>query len=170
MIGAYLMATFAEATGSFWMALPLALLATALVGAALEVSLLRKLYERDHLTQVLATSRSSDRERGGAHHLGNQSLMLNPPSGLTGPVQLAGRRQEARPIAWRSSPWDLCGLVAVCPGDEDQGRHAGARGRLEPGDGGRDGCQHPASLHGGLRARRGAPALAGAMLGPLLAV
>ena len=55
MIGAYLMATFAEATGSFWLALPLALVATALVGAALEVSLLRKLYERDHLTQVLAT-------------------------------------------------------------------------------------------------------------------
>ena len=55
MIGAYLMATFAAATGSFWVALPLALVATAIVGAVLEIALLRKLYERDHLTQVLAT-------------------------------------------------------------------------------------------------------------------
>ena len=43
MIGAYLMASFAQATGSFWMALPLALAATALVGAVLEVSVLRRL-------------------------------------------------------------------------------------------------------------------------------
>src|SRR6185295_12143754 len=55
MIGAYLMASLAQATGSYWMALPLALIATGLIGAALEISLLRKLYERDHLTQVLAT-------------------------------------------------------------------------------------------------------------------
>ena len=34
MIGAYLMASFAQATGSFWLALPLALVATAMVGAA----------------------------------------------------------------------------------------------------------------------------------------
>src|SRR5678816_3705639 len=55
MVGAYLMASLTAATGSFWMALPLALVATGLVGAALEMSLLRRLYERDHLTQVLAT-------------------------------------------------------------------------------------------------------------------
>src|ERR671923_57187 len=55
MIGAYLMASLAQATGSFWVALPLALVATAIVGALLEISLLRRLYERDHLTQVLAT-------------------------------------------------------------------------------------------------------------------
>ena len=38
MIGAYLLASFVQATGSFWPALPLALPATALVGAVLEVS------------------------------------------------------------------------------------------------------------------------------------
>ncbi|HEX5767253.1 MAG TPA: branched-chain amino acid ABC transporter permease [Burkholderiales bacterium] len=96
MIGAYLMATFAEATGSFWMALPLALLATALVGAALEVSLLRKLYERDHLTQVLATFAVILIANEVVRIIwGNQSLMLNPPSGLTGPVQLPGGVQYA---------------------------------------------------------------------------
>src|SRR5260221_6641095 len=55
MIGAYLMASLTQAMGSFWMALPLALLATALVGTILEITLFRKLYERDHLAQVLAT-------------------------------------------------------------------------------------------------------------------
>jgi branched-chain amino acid transport system permease protein len=96
MIGAYLMATFAEATGSFWMALPLALVATALVGAALEVSLLRKLYERDHLTQVLATFAVILIANELVRIIwGNQSLMLNPPSALTGPVQLPGGMQYA---------------------------------------------------------------------------
>jgi branched-chain amino acid transport system permease protein len=52
MIGAYLMATLAQATGSFWMALPLAMAATAAVGMALEAGLLRRLYERDHLSQA----------------------------------------------------------------------------------------------------------------------
>ena len=91
MIGAYLMATLAQATGSFWAALPLALAATALVGAVLEVVLLRKLYERDHLTQVLATfaviliANETVRIVWGA-----QSLMLNAPAALTGPVELPG--------------------------------------------------------------------------------
>jgi branched-chain amino acid transport system permease protein len=91
MIGAYLMATLAQATGSFWAALPLALAATALVGAVLEVVLLRELYERDHLTQVLATfaviliANETVRIVWGA-----QSLMLNAPAGLTGPVELPG--------------------------------------------------------------------------------
>ncbi len=96
MIGAYLMATLAEATGSFWVALPLALVATALVGAALEVSLLRRLYERDHLTQVLATFAVILIANEVVRIIwGNQSLMLNPPAGLTGPVTLPGGMQYA---------------------------------------------------------------------------
>jgi branched-chain amino acid transport system permease protein len=96
MIGAYLMATLAEATGSFWVALPLALAATALVGAALEVSLLRRLYERDHLTQVLATFAIILIVNEVVRIIwGDQSLMLNPPTGLTGPVTLPGGMQYA---------------------------------------------------------------------------
>src|ERR671918_2177117 len=96
MIGAYLMASFVQATGSFWVALPLALAATALVGAALEVSLLRTLYERDHLTQVLATFAVILIANEGVRILwGNQSLMLNAPAGLTGPVTLPGGVQYA---------------------------------------------------------------------------
>jgi branched-chain amino acid transport system permease protein len=90
------MATFVQATGSFWIALPLALAATALVGAALEVALLRKLYERDHLTQVLATFAVILIANEVVRIIwGNQSLMLNAPAGLTGPVTLPGGMQYA---------------------------------------------------------------------------
>ncbi len=96
MIGAYLMATLAQATGSFWMALPLALVATALVGAALEISLLRRLDERDHLTQVLATFAIILIANEVVRIVwGPQSLMLNAPAGLTGPVELPGGMQYA---------------------------------------------------------------------------
>src|SRR3954468_24695810 len=55
MVGAYLMATLAQATGSFVLGLLLAVVATGAVGIVLEVSVLRPLYRRDHLSQVLAT-------------------------------------------------------------------------------------------------------------------
>ena len=81
MIGAYLMASIVQATGSFWLSLPLALAATALVGAALEVSLLRRLYERDHLTQVLATFAIILIANEVVRLIwGTQSIMLNAPA------------------------------------------------------------------------------------------
>src|SRR4030081_1589007 len=55
MIGAYLAATFTAQLSSFWLALPLALVCTAIIGMLLEVSVLRRFYQRDHLSQVLAT-------------------------------------------------------------------------------------------------------------------
>lgn len=55
MLGAYMMVTCFAVTGSFWLALPLALLATAVVAMLLEVLIVRRLYRRDHLAQVLAT-------------------------------------------------------------------------------------------------------------------
>ncbi|MBK6007838.1 branched-chain amino acid ABC transporter permease [Ramlibacter ginsenosidimutans] len=55
MIGAFVAAWLLPLTGSFWLALAGAVAATAIVGALLEVSLLRALYTRDHLSQVLAT-------------------------------------------------------------------------------------------------------------------
>ena len=91
MIGAYLMASFAQATGSFWTALPLALVATALVGAALELSVLRRLYERDHLAQVLATFAIILIANEAVRLIwGSQPIMLNGPAALTGPVELPG--------------------------------------------------------------------------------
>jgi branched-chain amino acid transport system permease protein len=89
MIGAYLMATLLAATGNFWLALPLAIVATALVGLVLEVALMRHLYRRDHLTQVLATFAviliADDLVK---MIWGPAPMMLNAPASLAGPVEL----------------------------------------------------------------------------------
>ncbi|WP_283179403.1 branched-chain amino acid ABC transporter permease [Gemmobacter sp. 24YEA27] len=55
MVGAYLMATFAATTGNFWLGLALTLPAMLVVGLLLELGIFRKLYQRPHLDQVLAT-------------------------------------------------------------------------------------------------------------------
>ena len=55
MVGAYLATTLIEWTGSFLLGILFALPATFLVGVVVEVLVLRTLYERDHLDQVLAT-------------------------------------------------------------------------------------------------------------------
>ena len=55
MVGADLCAELTDATGSFLLAVALALPATALVGAAVELLVVRRLYRRDHLDHVLAT-------------------------------------------------------------------------------------------------------------------
>src|SRR5215467_4574559 len=55
MLGAYFAATFAALTGSFVLGAILALGATLLVGMAVEVIAIRRLYGRDHLDHVLGT-------------------------------------------------------------------------------------------------------------------
>jgi branched-chain amino acid transport system permease protein len=55
MIGAYFAASFAALTGSFVAAIVLALAATLVVGMAVEVIAMRRLYGRDHLDHVLGT-------------------------------------------------------------------------------------------------------------------
>ena len=55
MIGAYFAATFAAWTDSFVLGAVLAVAATLVVGMALEVVAIRRLYGRDHLDHVLGT-------------------------------------------------------------------------------------------------------------------
>ena len=55
MVGAYLAAMFAGVTGGFWGALALTLPAALAFGLALEFVVFRRLYDRDHLSQILAT-------------------------------------------------------------------------------------------------------------------
>jgi branched-chain amino acid transport system permease protein len=89
MIGAYLMATFAQATGSFMLALPLAIATTGIIGVVLEVSIFRRLYQRDHLSQVLATFALILIANEGVRMIwGSQPMMLSTPAALSGPVQL----------------------------------------------------------------------------------
>src|SRR3954468_6798188 len=55
MLGAYVGVIILAATGSFWIALVVATLAIALLGAAIHVTILRPLLGRDTLTTILAT-------------------------------------------------------------------------------------------------------------------
>ncbi|HEY4541863.1 MAG TPA: branched-chain amino acid ABC transporter permease, partial [Noviherbaspirillum sp.] len=89
MAGAYFAASFAALTGSFWLGLLLAVVATALLGALLEAAVLRRLYQRDHLSQVLATFALILIFNEGARMIwGAQPVMLNTPPLLSQPVEL----------------------------------------------------------------------------------
>lgn len=89
MIGAYLAATFIGVTGSFWVGAALAVAATAVVGTLLEVSVLRRLYARDHLTQVLATFALILIFNEGVRIVwGPHALLLSVPSELAQPVRV----------------------------------------------------------------------------------
>src|SRR5882762_8329323 len=55
MLGAYIGVIVLASTGSFWMALIIASLMIALLGAAIQIITLRPLIGRDPLTTILAT-------------------------------------------------------------------------------------------------------------------
>ena len=55
MVGAYLIASVTQASGSFWLGLLGGMAGTVVLGALLEFTVLRRLYQRDHLSQVLGT-------------------------------------------------------------------------------------------------------------------
>lgn len=91
MGGAYLGAAAAQASGSFLIGIVGAVLGMALVGTLLEITLLRHLYRRDHLSQVLATFALILIGNELVRMIwGPQPLMLNPPATLSGPVDLFG--------------------------------------------------------------------------------
>lgn len=89
MVGAYLAAAVMAASDSFLLAVPAAMAGTAVLGMLLEWTLLRRLYERDHLSQVLATFALILIMNEGVRMIwGERPLMLNTPAALSGPVQL----------------------------------------------------------------------------------
>src|SRR5210317_912835 len=55
MVGAFAAAAVAGAIGSFVLALAAAMAAAAAAGALIELLVIRRLYDKDHLDQVLAT-------------------------------------------------------------------------------------------------------------------
>ncbi len=89
MVGAYFVAAAAQAADSFWIGLGAGVAGAAVLGLVLELSLFRRLYQRDHLSQVLATfgliliANEAVRMIWGA-----QPLLLNPPEALSGPVEI----------------------------------------------------------------------------------
>jgi branched-chain amino acid transport system permease protein len=88
MLGAFLAASLVQATGSFALGILLAIPATAALGMALEVTLLRKLYARDHLSQVLATFALILILNEAARIVWGTDLPMTMPAALSGPVEL----------------------------------------------------------------------------------
>jgi len=91
MIGAFACAAVAAATGSFWLGLAASLVAAAAAGALIEVVIVRRLYARDHLDQVLATFALILILSEGTRWLfGSFPLYLDIPPMLQGAVPLPG--------------------------------------------------------------------------------
>jgi len=91
MVGAFAAASIAAATGSFVLALVAALAAAAVAGALIELVVIRRLYARDHLDQVLATfALILILSEGTRWMFGSFPLYLDVPSWLSGPISLPG--------------------------------------------------------------------------------
>lgn len=89
MVGAYLIASIAQASGSFWLGLGGGIVGAAVFGMLLEMTVLRRLYQRDHVSQVLGTFSILLMCNEGVRMIwGSQPLSLNPPAALSGPVEL----------------------------------------------------------------------------------
>lgn len=98
MVGGYCAALLTrEAQWSFWVAVPVAILATALLGAVLEVLVLRHLYRRKELDQVLFTIGLSFLLIAGTNALVGPQVQLIPlPPALAGSVDLGFRTLPAQ--------------------------------------------------------------------------
>jgi branched-chain amino acid transport system permease protein len=89
MVGAYAAAFAAAQTGSFLLAVLAGLTAAALIGMAMELLVLRRLYARDHLDQVLATfALILIFNQSVTILFGRQPLFVSVPPVLNGSVQL----------------------------------------------------------------------------------
>ncbi|MBW8636069.1 branched-chain amino acid ABC transporter permease [Hoeflea sp. WL0058] len=94
MIGAFFCATVATATGSFWLGLIASLAGAAAAGAIIEIAVIRRLYDRDHLDQVLATfALILIFSEGTRWVFGSFPLYLDIPEVLQGAVALPGGSQ-----------------------------------------------------------------------------
>ena len=88
MVGAFVASTFVALTGSFTAGVLLAIPATALIGMFLEMSILRTLYQRDHLSQVLATFALILIINELVRLIWGTDAPLPIPAALSGPVEL----------------------------------------------------------------------------------
>lgn len=94
MVGAFACAAVAAGTGSFWIGLIASLIAAAAAGAIVEIVVIRRLYERDHLDQVLATYALILMFSEGMRWLfGSFPLYLDIPPLLQGAVPIPGGGQ-----------------------------------------------------------------------------
>jgi len=97
MVGAFAAAWVSVATGSFLVGVMAALAASAAAGALVEVIVIRRLYGRDHLDQVLATfALILIFSEGTRFIFGSFPLYLNIPEALSGSTILPGGIQYSK--------------------------------------------------------------------------
>lgn len=96
MYAAFIVSAMVGAAASavdFWIALLVAPVITAAMGAATEVLIMRRIYAKEHLTQLLATFALFLILADVALELwGGSFRSVRPPSMLAGQVEIAGRR------------------------------------------------------------------------------
>ncbi len=89
MVGAYLIASITAATGNYWWGLLFGVMGAAAFGALLELTILRRFYQRDHLSQVLGTFAILLICNEGVRLIwGSQPVALSTPDSLSGPVEI----------------------------------------------------------------------------------
>ena len=88
MVGAFLAAWLVSLSGSFLLGALGAIVLTALFGMLLEATLLRTLYARDHLSQVLATFALILIINDGTKMVFGNDLPLSTPQALSGPIEI----------------------------------------------------------------------------------
>ncbi|MGD9007444.1 MAG: branched-chain amino acid ABC transporter permease [Desulfobacteraceae bacterium] len=89
MIGAYVGATVTARTGSFLLGTAAALAAAAIAGMVVEAAVLRRLYKKDHLDQVLATFGLIMFFNEMTRIIwGRQPLFMDVPAWLSGTIEI----------------------------------------------------------------------------------
>lgn len=89
MFGAYFTASVTQASGSFWVGLLAGAIGVAILGAIVEIGIMRQLYKRDHLAQVLATFALILISNEVVRFIwGPQPVQLNSPEAFRGPITL----------------------------------------------------------------------------------
>lgn len=89
MVGAYAGTLAAAETGNFWLGIPVALVVAAVTGLAMEALVIRRLYARDHLDQVLATfALILIFNQAITWGLGRQPVFASIPESLAAPIEL----------------------------------------------------------------------------------
>lgn len=94
MVAAFVTALVAAqigAIGGFWSGLLVAVVVTGLLGAVIEMVVLRRVYDREHLLQLLGTYALTLVFAGAVRLVfGANFRTIQPPRGLDGSIQLAG--------------------------------------------------------------------------------
>lgn len=112
MLGAYLTVTVVAETGQFWLAMLAAPLGVGIFGLLLEFVMIRPLYGRDPLLQVLLTFGVAVVVREAVEIIwGPRVQLLLPPAALAGSVQFLGIQYPTYRLAVLVAAFVVAGVV-----------------------------------------------------------